>query len=74
VKPANGAVTPIHRAETLAALPALLDLVRQAVMANVGPDDEEGRELKNLLDACVVGAHRLRLREQLRLEEAAGCP
>jgi hypothetical protein len=74
VTPADGTVTRLYRTEALAALPALLDLARQAVMATFGPDDAESGELKTLLDACVVGAHRLRLREQLRSEEAGDCP
>ena len=36
--------------------------------------DAESEELKSLLDACVVGAHRLKLREQLRSGEACDCP
>ncbi len=58
--------THLARVETLEALPALLTLARRAVAAAFEPDDPDCRELKTLLDACVVGAHRLRLREQLR--------
>lgn len=66
--------TRIARVETLEALPALLTLARRAVLAAFEPDDPECHELRNLLDACVIGAHRLRLREQLRDEEALDCP
>ncbi len=70
----EGVGAQISRVEALAALPALLTLVRQAVVSVFEPDDQESIELRTLLDACVVGAHRLRLREQLRLEEACDRP
>jgi len=56
----------IVRVETLDALPALLTLARQAVVAAFEDGDPDSEELKSLLDACVVGAHRLKLRERLR--------
>ena len=56
----------VARAETLDALPALLTLARQAVVAAFEDGDPDSDELKTLLDACVVGAHRLKLRERLR--------
>ncbi|MFI4933142.1 MAG: hypothetical protein ACHP7N_00830 [Caulobacterales bacterium] len=61
----------LDRAETLEALPALLTLARQAVIA-FAADDPECDELRRLLDACVVGAHRLRLREQMRADAPGG--
>jgi hypothetical protein len=60
----------LERHETLEALPALLTMLRRFVAKSFGPDDPEGDELKQMLEACVVGAHRLRLREQLRAKEA----
>ena len=60
----------LERHETLEALPALLTMLRRFVARSFGPDDPESDELKQLLEACVVGAHRLRLREQLRAREA----
>ena len=69
----NEMATHLARVETLEALPALLTLARQALVAAFEPDDPESHELKNLLDACVIGAHRLRLREHLRSEEAYDC-
>ena len=64
----------LARVETLEALPAMFTLARQALAAAFEADDPESRELRHLLDACVIGAHRLRLREQLRDEEAYDCP
>ena len=51
------------RRETLDALPATLT-VRDALR------DAMAEELRCLLEACVVGAHRLRFREQQRSCEA----
>jgi hypothetical protein len=59
----------LARAETLEALPAMLALLRRVVMTSFEPGDPESDELRDLLDACVIGAHRLRLRERLRDEE-----
>jgi hypothetical protein len=70
VNAASDAAGHLARVETLEALPALLTLARQAILAAFEADDAESHELKNLLDACIVGAHRLRLREQLRSGEA----
>lgn len=64
----------IARAETLEALPALLTLARQAVVAAFEAGDPDSEELKNLLDACVVGAHRLKLRERLRAPPICEAP
>jgi len=44
----------------------MLGLLRRVVMTSFEKGDPESDELRNLLDACVVGAHRLRLRERLR--------
>ena len=61
----------LGRAETLEALPAVLTVLRRLVTTAFEPGDPESDELRSLLDACVVGAHRLRLREQLRDGEAS---
>jgi hypothetical protein len=58
------------RRETLDALPATLTMLRRLVVNAFDGDDPESDELKRLLEACVVGAHRLRIREQLRAREA----
>jgi hypothetical protein len=55
-----------QRAEVLDTLPALLTLARHVVITTFGAGNPETDELRGLLEACVVGAHRLRLREQLR--------
>lgn len=59
------------RHETLAALPSLLALARQVVVAAFNPGDPEIVALRALLDECVVGAHRVCLREQLLAAETA---
>ena len=64
----------IDRAETLEALPAVLTVLRRLVISAFEPGDPETDELRRLLDACVVGAHRLKLREQLRAGEACDRP
>jgi hypothetical protein len=74
MKPSDPPQAQLAVAETLEALPALLTLARQAVTAAFQAGDAESEELKSLLDACVVGAHRLKLREQLRSGEACDCP
>jgi hypothetical protein len=53
-------------AAPLEALPALLSLAREVVVTSFEAGDPEGDELRSLLEACVVGAYRLRLRERLR--------
>ena len=60
----------LARAETLEALPAVLTVVRRLLIAAFEAGDPETDELRSLLDACVVGAYRLRLREQLRANGA----
>ena len=60
----------LARRETLDALPATLTMLRRLVITAFEADDPESDELKRLLEACVVGAHRLRIREQLRAREA----
>ncbi len=67
----NEDATGLDRAETLEVLPAMLAVLRRLVMTVFDPGDPESDELRSLLDACVVGAHRLRLREQLRDHEAS---
>ena len=62
----NGGAVQLAREEALDALPAVLSVVRSLMLASFEAGDPESEELKRLLDACVVGAHRLRLREQLR--------
>ena len=59
------------RHETLAALPSLLALARQVVVAAFNPGDPEIVALKALLEECVVGAHRVCLREQLLAADTA---
>jgi hypothetical protein len=56
----------LARAEAIDALPAMLALLRRVVITSFETGDPESDELRSLLDACVVGAHRLRLRERLR--------
>jgi hypothetical protein len=58
------------RREAIDALPATLTMLRRLVVSAFEAGDPESDELRSLLDACVVGAHRLRLREQLRSREA----
>ena len=57
---------PTRLADRLEALPALLTVARQLVIASFEPGDPEADELRELVEACVVGAHRLRLRERLK--------
>jgi hypothetical protein len=57
---------PCDRAETLAVLPTVFTALRRLVMTSFEPGDPECEELRGLLEACVVGAHRLKLREELR--------
>jgi hypothetical protein len=54
------------RIQQLEVLPGLLALARQALVTSFERGDPEGDELKALLEACVVSAYRLRLRERLR--------
>jgi hypothetical protein len=58
------------RREALDALPATLTMLRRLVVTTFDASDPEIDELKRMLEACVVGAHRLRLREQMRADEA----
>ena len=58
------------RRETLDAWPATLTMLRRLVVTTFDASDPEIDELKQMLEACVVGAHRLRLREQMRADEA----
>ena len=57
------------RRETLDALPATLTMLRRLVVTTFDASDPEIDDLKRMLEACVVGAHRLRLREQMRADE-----
>jgi hypothetical protein len=63
------------RTEALDVLPAMLTLLRRLVVNAFDTDDPEIDQFRTLLDECVVGAHRLRLREQLRANGACdqGC-
>ena len=61
----------LARAEALDAIPPLLTMLRRMVITAFERGDPESDELRQLLDACVVGAHRLRLREQMRAK--GGC-
>ena len=56
----------VARGEALQALPGILSMIRWQVMAAFEAGDPEGDELRRLLEACLVGAHRLNLREQMR--------
>jgi hypothetical protein len=60
----------LARTETLDALPAVLTVLQRLVAATFEAGDPETDELRDLLNACVVGAHRLRLREQMRASGA----
>ena len=62
----NRPAIDLAREEALEALPGMLSAMRWLVMASFEAGDPECEELTRLLEACVVGAHRLRLREQLR--------
>jgi hypothetical protein len=57
------------RRENLDALPATLTMLRRLVVTTFDANDPEVDDLKRMLEACVVGAHRLRLREQMRADE-----
>lgn len=61
----------IARAEALEAIPAMLTVLRRMVTTAFEAGDPESDELRRLLEACVVGAHRLRLREKIRAK--GGC-
>lgn len=61
----------LARTEALEVIPAMLTVLRRMVVAAYEAGDPESDELRRLLDACVVGAHRLRLREQMRAK--GGC-
>ena len=63
------------RTEALDVLPAMLTVLRRLVVSAFDAGDPEIDQLRTLLDECVVGAHRLRLREQLRANGACdrGC-
>lgn len=61
----------VARAEALEAIPAMLTVLRRMLIAAFEAEDPESDELRRLLEACVVGAHRLRLREQMRAK--GGC-
>ena len=66
---ADGDPVPIDRGATLAALPGLLSLARQVVVTTLAPGDPETDALRAMLEECVVGAHRICLREQIRMGE-----
>ncbi|MGA0599483.1 hypothetical protein ACO2Q3_02115 [Caulobacter sp. KR2-114] len=73
---ANDNAEAMDRGATLAALPGLLALARQVVVATLDAGDPETEALRALLEECVVGAHRICLREQLRMggdERVGGC-
>jgi hypothetical protein len=57
----------LARADTLGALPAVFTFLRGVVSATAASPERE--ELRTLIEACVVGAHRLKLAEQLRARE-----
>ncbi|HWA64003.1 MAG TPA: hypothetical protein VG939_21705 [Caulobacteraceae bacterium] len=64
--------TPFNRDETLAALPSLLSLARQVIVTAFDPGDPEVDALRALIEECVVGVHRVCLREQLRAADDGG--
>ena len=64
-------MSAVERAEALQAIPAVLTMLRRPVVTTVESGDRESEELRQRLDACVVGAHRRRLRETLRAK--GGC-
>ena len=58
------------QAEPLEALPTIFAFLRSVVSSrDMSPEREE---LRKLIEACVVGAHRLRLAEQLRARKTYG--
>lgn len=57
----------MDREATLAALPGLLALARQVLVATLDAGDPETEALREMLEECVVGAHRICLREQMRM-------
>jgi hypothetical protein len=63
----------IGREESLAAVPSLLTLAREVVAAAFEPGDPESDALRAMLEECVVGAHRLCLREQIGAGETTSC-
>jgi len=63
---ANWTDGALDRDATLAALPGLLALARQVVVTALDAGDPETAVLRQLLEECVIGAHRICLREQLR--------
>lgn len=66
----DGDSAPIDRGATLAALPGLLSLARQVVVATLEPGDPETEALREMLEECVVGGHRICLREQIRMGQS----
>ena len=58
------------RGRALEALPQLFSLLRDVV--SNGAWSSEREELRTLIEACVVGAHRLRLAERLRAGNGCG--
>jgi hypothetical protein len=60
----------IARAAALETVPALLTVARRLLVTALDAADPEIDELRRLLDARVVGAHRLRLGEQIRAKGA----
>lgn len=67
----------MDREAALTALPGLLALARQVVVATLDAGDPETDALREMLEECVVGAHRICLREQLRTgggeQSVGGC-
>ncbi len=56
---------PGHK-KMLAPLPGLLSYAREVVISAFEPGDPEADALRALLEECVIGAHRLVLRERTR--------
>jgi hypothetical protein len=56
---------PELRDDTLAGLPNLLSFARQVLIAKFPSGDVEADALRAQIEACVVDAHRLALRERM---------
>ncbi|MFI4976763.1 MAG: hypothetical protein ACHP84_19700 [Caulobacterales bacterium] len=65
----NSGDQDLARAATLGALPGLLTIARRVILASFEPGDPEVDGLRELLERCVVDAHRICLRERIRMNE-----
>jgi hypothetical protein len=62
----RAALFAIVRHDPVEVLPAMPSVAPRQAAMTFEAGDPESEELKRLLEACVVGPYRLRLREQLR--------